>query len=96
MSHAVIYRECPAVQAVIHVHHLELWEQLLHKVPTTDASAKYGTPEMANSIVELLKKTDLRGTKLFVMEGHEEGIFSFGNSLDEAVEIILKILNAYQ
>jgi ribulose-5-phosphate 4-epimerase/fuculose-1-phosphate aldolase len=94
MSHAVIYRECPKVQAVVHVHHLGLWQQLLHKIPTTDALAKYGTPEMAYSIVELLKKTDLRDTKLFVMEGHEEGVFSFGDSLDEAAEIIFKVLNA--
>ena len=92
MSHAVIYRECPEVQAVVHVHHLEMWRQLLHKVPTTDAAATYGTPEMAWSIVDLLKKTDLRDTKLFVMQGHEEGVFAFGNSLEEAVEVILSAL----
>lgn len=92
MSHAVIYRECPEVQAVVHVHHREMWRQLLHKVPTTDAAATYGTPEMAWSIVDLLKKTDLRDTRLFVMQGHEEGVFAFGNSLEEAVEVILSAL----
>src|SRR5690606_6522498 len=50
MSHAVIYRECPEVQGVIHIHHLGMWERLLHEVPTTDAKATYGSPEMAYSI----------------------------------------------
>lgn len=88
MSHAVIYQTCPEIQAVIHVHHLEMWKNLLHQVPTTDLSAAYGTPEMANSIIDLLKKTDLRTSKLFVMEGHEEGIFGFGRTLEEATEVI--------
>jgi ribulose-5-phosphate 4-epimerase/fuculose-1-phosphate aldolase len=88
MSHAVIYRACPEVQAVIHVHHLQMWEDLLHQVPTTDASATYGSPEMAYSIIKLLHDTDLRSSRLFVMEGHREGIFAFGTSLEEAAQVI--------
>src|SRR5690606_32510145 len=90
MSHAVIYRECPEVENVIHVHHAELWKKLLHKVPTTDASATYGSPEMAYSIIELLQKRDLRQQKIFVMQGHPEGIFVFGGSLKEATDILLQ------
>lgn len=90
MSHAVIYQECPEVESVMHVHHIKLWEKLLHKVPTTNASATYGSPEMAYSIIELLQKTDLRKQKIFVMEGHPEGIFVFGESLKEAADILLQ------
>lgn len=90
MSHAVIYRECPEVQAVAHIHDFTMWQELLHKVPTTDSAATYGTPEMADSIIYLLRTTNLKQTKLFVMEGHEEGVFAFGKSLEEAVSIILK------
>lgn len=89
MSHAVIYRECPEVQGVIHVHHLDLWEKLLRRVPTTDASATYGSPEMAYSIIDLLQNTNLRESQLFVMEGHREGIFAFGNSLEAATDVIM-------
>jgi L-ribulose-5-phosphate 4-epimerase len=89
MSHAVIYRECPEVKAVVHIHDLAMWQQLLHQVPTTDATATYGTPEMALSIIDLLNNSNLKQTGLFVMEGHEEGIFAFGKSLEEAVKIIL-------
>lgn len=90
MSHAVIYQTCPEVNGVIHVHHTELWKKLLHQVPTTIASATYGSPEMAHAIIELLQTSDLRQTKIFVMEGHPEGIFAFGESLAEAGEILIR------
>ncbi len=92
MSHAVVYQECPEIQGVMHVHHAGLWEKLLHKIPTTDASAAYGSPEMAYSIIDLLQKTDLRKQKIFVMEGHPEGIFAFGESLEAAGNTLLKLL----
>jgi ribulose-5-phosphate 4-epimerase/fuculose-1-phosphate aldolase len=88
MSHAVIYRECPWVNAVIHVHHLGMWERLLHQVPTTDASATYGSPEMAYSIIDLLQNTDLPDKKIFAMEGHREGVFVFGEDMEEALDTI--------
>lgn len=90
MSHAAIYEYCPEVSAVVHVHHLELWKKLMHQVPTTDASAPYGSPEMVESIIHLLNQTNLREEKIFVMEGHEEGIFTFGESLEEATQVLLK------
>jgi ribulose-5-phosphate 4-epimerase/fuculose-1-phosphate aldolase len=90
MSHAVIYRECPEVQAVIHVHDIAMWQRLLHRVPTTADTAAYGTPEMADSIVDLLQTTELRQTGLFVMEGHEEGVFAFGNTLDRVGNLLEK------
>ncbi|MFM9948205.1 MAG: class II aldolase/adducin family protein [Saprospiraceae bacterium] len=90
MSHAVIYREFPEINGVIHIHHLKLWQSLLHSVPTTPLSATYGTPEMAWSIVALLKATALQELRIFVMEGHEEGIFAFGETLEAAAAVILE------
>lgn len=89
MSHAVIYEECDWVQGVIHVHHLELWKKLLHKVPTTAKGVPYGSPEMAYSIVDLLRNTNVQEQRIFVMEGHEEGIFAFGEDLESAAAVIL-------
>ncbi len=93
MSHAVIYQTCPEVNAVIHVHHAALWQQLLHQIPTTDARATYGSPEMAYSIITLLQNTDLRRRKMFVMEGHPEGIFAFGESLIAATQGLKDLMN---
>ena len=89
MSHAAVYQECPWVNGVIHVHHLGMWEALLHQVPTTDKRAPYGSPEMVASIVQLMRETDLKERKIFVMEGHREGIFTFGASLEEAFEVLM-------
>ena len=90
MSHAVIYRECPEVNGVIHVHHAGLWERLLDQVPTTAEGATYGSPEMAKSIINLLKNSDLRQQKIFVMRSHPEGIFALGNSLAQASEVLMR------
>ena len=92
MSHAALYLECPWVNAVFHVHHQQMWEKLLHKVPTTAVGVTYGTPEMAYSIMQLLQETDLPERRIFVMEGHPEGIFSFGRTLDEAGEVLIDVM----
>ena len=88
MSHAAIYLQLPWVQGVIHIHHLELWRAALHSAPTTAATAAYGTPEMVDSIVELITTSDLPQQKFFVLEGHEEGAFAFGASLAEAFSVL--------
>lgn len=92
MSHGVIYAQCPEVMAVAHGHDLMLWQQLLYEVPTTDKHCAYGTPEMAVEIVHLLKTPALQKQKLFVMAGHEEGLFSFGESLEEATQLMVELI----
>lgn len=94
MSHAVIYQECPEVNAVIHIHHMGLWKKWKHRLPTTDESATYGTPEMARAIIQLLKETSVRKKeKTFVMAGHQEGLIAFGNTLEEAGVLNLKLID---
>lgn len=91
MSHAVIYQELAQINAVIHIHHLGLWEKLLFNIPTTASGATYGTPEMAQSIIELIRTTSLPKSKVFVMQEHREGIFAFGDSLQEAATLLLEM-----
>ena len=93
MSHAVIYQYYPQINAVFHVHHLELWEKLLWKIPTTPKSVPYGSPEMANSILQLFEETNVLETKFFAMAGHREGLFSFGKNLEEAGDVLFSIKN---
>ena len=90
MSHGVIYGESNDIHGVIHVHHKALWLKLLDKVPTTGEHAAYGTPEMAYEISRLFRESDLMEKKILVMKGHEEGIFTFGKSLEDAGRIILE------
>lgn len=95
MSHGVIYQHCPEVKAVIHIHHLGMWKQFMHQLPTTDAKASYGSPEMAYSIIDLLDHSNLRQVKAFIMQDHEEGIFAFGETLKEAFDVIKELSQAF-
>lgn len=88
MTHALIYERSPETQAVIHVHNMKIWKNYLHKVPTTRPNVPYGTPEMAYEIERLFEETDVKTSKILVMAGHEEGIITFGGSLDEAGKIL--------
>ncbi len=89
LSHGAIYQLDLNINAVIHVHHFELWEKLLHKIPVTEKSIPYGTPEMAGEIARLYRQTSLPRQKIFVMAGHQEGIVTFGKDLEEAGKILL-------
>jgi L-ribulose-5-phosphate 4-epimerase len=93
LTHAAIYDYDEHINAVIHIHHLELWKKLLNRIPTTE-NAEYGTSAMANEIVRLFNQTNLSEHKILVMAGHQEGIVSFGKNLTEAGEKILDELFA--
>ena len=89
LTHAALYVANPAIQAVIHVHHLSLWQALMNNVPTTNLNCAYGTPEMAREIMRLCQEDETRQLKIIVMSGHEEGIITFGSNLTEAGNTLL-------
>ena len=89
LSHAALYRCDTAVNAVIHIHSALLWKKLLNIMPTTSEKAEYGSKELIDEIIRIYNKSDLPKRKLLVMAGHEEGIITFGNSLDEAGTILM-------
>lgn len=93
MSHAVVYQTCPNINVVIHIHHLALWKKLLHNIPTTSVDATYGSPEMAEEIIRLLKIPNTLEIQFLAMAGHEEGLISFGETFEEAADVIYKYLN---
>lgn len=90
LTHASLYDASDQIEAVIHVHHKEMWEKLINNVPTSSVDAVYGTPEMANEVKRLFLQSELPHKKIMVMGGHEEGIISFGRDLDEAGAILLQ------
>lgn len=81
LTHAAVYQAQPLAQAVIHVHAPQLWQarhQLLY--PQTCASIGYGTPAMAQAIGAYA----LQGERLIMMNGHTDGILTWGQDLIEA------------
>lgn len=89
LTHGVIYDAHAGIHAVIHVHHPQLWQRLLHQVPTTGADVPYGTPEMAAETQRLFQATSLLQQRIFVMAGHEDGIVTFGENLQVAYRVLI-------
>lgn len=85
LTHAGVYLQNSQIQAVIHVHCPEIWQNtdklnLAH----TAADIPYGTAEMANAVTELFKPEHWQQTAVFTMLGHEDGVVAFGLSLSQA------------
>jgi L-ribulose-5-phosphate 4-epimerase len=93
LTHAMLYQCSKDINAVIHVHHYQLWKKILQIYPSTHRNVAYGTPEMAKEIQRLFKENSIAEHKLFAMGGHEEGIIAFGKNLEEAGKLVLDHLN---
>jgi len=94
MTHAAIYELDLNIGAIVHVHSEVLWQRFLNVLPTTSPDVAYGTPEMANEFRRLYRDTDFRKSALAVMAGHDEGLLSFGDTLEEAAIRILDLQEA--
>lgn len=90
LSHAVLYHANPYIEAVVHVHNNKLWKQLFDMELTTPPSQAFGTPEIATSIGDCMRKSPDKG--IIVMGGHQDGIIAYGNSLIETIDGLLKYL----
>ena len=86
MTHAAIYAALPECNAVIHIHHAELWQN--KKLPYTGEKIPYGTPEMAQAVRALVKIMNTEKNNVFLMGGHRDGVISFGTSLENAAEYL--------
>jgi ribulose-5-phosphate 4-epimerase/fuculose-1-phosphate aldolase len=91
MSHAAVYRHHASIGAVVHIHHAQLWERLLDKLPATSKAVPYGTPAMSGEIARLLVQYQLQERGLLVMGGHEEGLIAFAPTLGEATQLFTDI-----
>lgn len=96
LSHAAVYANDSSIRAVVHIHHLEMWQALYDKVPTTNPNAEAGTPAMADAIEDLFRAGPVRKSGLFVMGGHREGLMTFGASVAEAGERLLAALKDFE
>jgi L-ribulose-5-phosphate 4-epimerase len=91
MTHAAIYALGDAIGAVVHVHSAELWQRSLGKLPTTDPDVAYGTPDMAHELDRLYRLGGFKDAGVAVLAGHDEGLISFGTTLEEAANRVLLI-----
>ncbi|MBN1982713.1 MAG: class II aldolase/adducin family protein [Chitinivibrionales bacterium] len=92
LTHAAVYETVPHINSVIHIHSRSLWEKKLATFPSTAPHAEYGTVAMAHEVMRLCGIPDTIRRKIIIMAGHEEGIISFGSSLEEAGMAILDLI----
>ncbi|MDR1353632.1 MAG: class II aldolase/adducin family protein [Treponema sp.] len=95
MSHGAVYLACPSARSVIHIHSRKIFDAMLRDAyPRTPAEALYGTPEMARAIIACVKEQGAsRG--LIVMAGHDEGVIAYGESVKEALDLVLELYRKY-
>lgn len=92
MTHGTVYSLDKEIGAVIHVHDKDLWNKYLHRLPTAKADVEYGTPAMAHEIIRLYKEDKFAETKILAMAGHTDGLLSFGKTLQEALDVLKKLI----
>ena len=94
LSHAMIYAIDDRIAVVIHIHALALWKYMKTKqyLATT---AEYGTAAMVEEIEGLYNDLDPMKNNAFVMKGHEEGIMTFGRSVEEAESALYTVMKGY-
>lgn len=77
LTHAGLYEARPRVCCVAHVHSSRLWQSLAYRIPTTDDTCAYGTPELSEAI-RRLGQSELNDAGIIVLGGHEEGLMVYG------------------
>lgn len=94
MTHGALYRSCPQVACVCHIHDRRIWEGMLNSgAPATPPSAAFGTPQMAHAVGAAARIHYTAGS--LVMSGHEEGVITWGETLQEAEWRILQLRRKY-
>ncbi len=77
LTHAGLYEARPRVGCVVHVHSEHLWRSLAFRIPTTERTCEYGTPELSEAIRHL-GRSGLNDAGIIVLGGHEEGLLCYG------------------
>ncbi|MDH3345857.1 MAG: class II aldolase/adducin family protein, partial [Kiritimatiellaceae bacterium] len=94
MSHGAVYQANDRIRCVIHIHSRELFEFMqVSDFPKTPSEIAYGTPELAEEIMKLVKSMDAE-QGIFVMAGHQDGIIAYGSDIESARETLLGLYQA--
>jgi L-ribulose-5-phosphate 4-epimerase len=94
LTHAAVYLANSNIRYVFHVHSPDIWKHAteLH-IPVTPEHIEYGTPELAEAVISLISEQSDINTGVFSMGGHVDGIVSYGETADEAGNLMLSLLD---
>jgi len=93
LTHAAVYAADSEVKSVVHVHSPVIWRhyQAL-ALPAIAPGIHYGTQAMAEAVLGLFNRNLPQEKPVFAMLGHEDGIVSFGASIAEASQMLIRTL----
>ncbi len=93
LTHGMVYDMDATALWVMHAHSSHIWRAARHlNIAMTDGNVAYGSPEMAGEVERLFHETDVAEQKIFGMDGHEDGIVTFGATAEEAGFVLLGAL----
>ena len=87
MTHGAIYSADESIRCVLHFHSRKIFDSMLldGTVPRTKKEVEYGTPRMAIAMDQIVRSST-KNHGFFATEGHDEGVFAYGPSIEEALE----------
>jgi len=94
LTHGTIYNLSDDINAVIHIHSLNLWKFMIANNFLVTNDVSYGSQEMIDDIKKLYTENSLSNSK-FAMIGHEEGIITFGKNIKEAEGNLLELVGEF-
>lgn len=92
ITHGAIYALDTRINAVIHIHNLQLWQFMLTNGYLSTNDTPYGTLEMVKDVQAIYERRVPLEDNIFVMKGHKEGIVTFGRDMDEAIQPIFLLI----
>lgn len=93
LTHGLLYRIDPAITWVLHLHSPEIFhhgETL--GLPTTGTWAACGTPQLAEEVAQLHRRTSSTDPDLILLGGHEDGIFAYGSDINRTGGLVVETL----
>lgn len=92
LTHAMLYELSTDIQAVVHIHHDQLWQNTLHHWPTTPDKSEYGSVQMAEAVRRLWNQDAFTKVQAITMGGHKSGILAFGSDLKKTCDFLIEAI----
>ncbi|MCS7060394.1 MAG: class II aldolase/adducin family protein [Anaerolineae bacterium] len=90
LTHGSVYALDDSARCVMHAHSPDIWQRRGQLgIPSTGDDVPYGTPEMAAEVARLFAQSDVASRRIFCMGGHEDGVVSFGRTVEEAGAVLV-------
>lgn len=93
LTHGLLYRSNPAIDWVLHLHSPEIYRHgAALSLAATATWAACGTPQLAEEVARLQRRTSAPDPDLILLGGHEDGILSYGSDIHRTGGLVVETL----